>query len=250
MLRSYANARLLGETYGAGETRVVWLHGWERRAQDFAQSANALAERGIASVAFDLPGFGASPAPDAAGGARRYAELVLPALREVAGEPVVLVGHSFGGTVAVVLASTHPELVSSLVLVAAPVVRAPGAARSPATYRVVRWLASRGLLSEARLERARQKHGSADYRRARGVMREVLVASVNESYEAELAKLTMPVAFLWGDGDREVPYAVATKSAELVGGPATLRLLEGVGHLVPLEAPDELDDVVEKALSR
>jgi pimeloyl-ACP methyl ester carboxylesterase len=248
VLQSYGDSRVFGETYGPNGARVVWLHGWARRAQDFAIAANALAERGIGSVSLDLPGFGASPVPEIAGGARHYAELILPTLREIASQPVVLVGHSFGGTVAVVLASEHPELVSSLVLVGSPVVRTPSASRSPFAYRAVRWLAKRRLVGEDRLERARQKYGSTDYKRAQGIMREVLVASVNESYEAELARLKVPVDFIWGARDLDVPFAVATTAASLVVGPTTLRELPGIGHLVPVESPGELVDAAEKAL--
>ena len=58
-------------------------------------------------------------------GARHYAELILPAVRDLADQPLVLVGHSFGGTVAAVLASEHPELVASMVLTGAPLLRNP-----------------------------------------------------------------------------------------------------------------------------
>jgi len=58
---------------------VLWLHGWARRGEDFRAVALELAQRGVASVALDLPGFGASPVPGLAGGARHYAELILPA---------------------------------------------------------------------------------------------------------------------------------------------------------------------------
>ena len=248
MLRSYGDSRLFGEAYGADGAHVIWLHGWARSSEDFTLAANALAARGIGSVALDMPGFGASPAPEVAGGARHYADLLLPALRAIASEPVVLVGHSFGGRVAVVVASEHPELVHSLVLTGVPLLRTSTSTRSPFAYRSVRWLAKRHLVSDARLEKARQKYGSSDYRRAHGVLRDVLVASVNESYEPELRQLKMPVAFVWGDRDDQVPYAVATRAAALVPGPTTLRELTGIGHFVPLEAPDELVDAAEKAL--
>jgi pimeloyl-ACP methyl ester carboxylesterase len=248
VLRSYGDSRLFGENYGDTGARVIWLHGWARSAQDFTLAANALAERGIGSVALDLPGFGASPAPDVPGGARHYADLILPALREMATEPVILVGHSFGGRVAVVVASQHPELVRSLVLTGVPLLRTHASARPPFGYRSVRWLARRHLMSEARLEKARQKYGSTDYQRAHGVMRDVLVASVNESYESELTQLAMPVDFVWGERDEEAPYEVATRAAALVTSPTTLRQLSGVGHFVPLEAPKELVDAAEKEL--
>ena len=239
---------LFAETYGEGTVRVVWLHGWARRGHDFAAAASELAHRGVRSIALDLPGFGASAPPARAGGARAYAELVGPSLETTLEGPVVLVGHSFGGTVATVLAARRPELVRALVLTGAPVLRTPSAVRAPRSYRLVRWAARRGLVGEAHLERARQRHGSTDYRRASGVMREVLVASVNESYEDELAHLRVPVRLVWGALDAEITVDVAERAAALVGAGASLRVLAGVGHLVPTEAPGALVEVVQEAL--
>ncbi len=239
---------LFAETYGEGPLRVVFLHGWARRGRDFAAAATELAHRGVRSLALDLPGFGASAPPARGGGARDYAELVVPSLATALEEPVVLVGHSFGGTVATVIAARRPDLVRALVLTGAPVLRTPSAARSPWSYRLVRWAARRGLVGEERLERARQRHGSSDYRLASGVMREVLVAAVNESYEDELARLRVPVTLLWGASDGEIPVAVAERTVGILGAHARLRVLEGVGHLVPTEAPGALVEAVEGAL--
>lgn len=248
VLQSYGDSRVFGESYGAGPVRVVWLHGWARQAHDFAAAARLLAERGVASVALDLPGSGASPVPSEAGGARHYADLIVPALRDVGDGPIVLVGHSFGGRIAVVVASQHPELVDRLVVTGAPLVRLHAPARAPLAYRTLRWMARRHLVSAARLESARRKYGSSDYRNAQGVMRDVLVANVRESYEPELSALEMPVSFVWGEHDVEVPYAVATRAASLVKSQTTMTVLDGVGHLLPLEVPEALVDAVVVAL--
>jgi pimeloyl-ACP methyl ester carboxylesterase len=250
VLRTYGDVNLFGESFGEGTPRVVWLHGWARRGEDFKTAATVLAQKGVSSVALDLPGFGASPAPREPGGARYYAELVLPAVRELALEPLVLVGHSFGGTVAAVIASEHPELVHSLVLTGAPLIRNATRAKAPLAYRVTRWLHARHLIGDVRLEAARRKYGSSDYRRASGVLRDVLVASVNESYERELSLLTVPVLLLWGENDREVPLAIATRAGELIQSDHSLRVLPGVGHLLPSEAPEELSDAVAEALTQ
>jgi pimeloyl-ACP methyl ester carboxylesterase len=248
VLRAYGDGSLFGEPYGRGPVRVIWLHGWARRGQDFAAAANELALEGVASVALDLPGFGASPAPTTAGGARHYADLVRPAIKEIGDGPFVLVGHSFGGTVACVLAANDPELVRSLVLTGAPLLRSPSSTSSPPGYRALRWLHRRGVVSDKRMEAARQKYGSSDYRHATGVMRDVLVASVNESYEDELSRLDVPVTLLWGGEDREVPLDVATRASALLNTTHTLQSLQGVGHLLPTEAPDHLRTAVEASL--
>lgn len=240
MLRAYGDGNLFGEPYGEGPVRVVFLHGWARRGQDFAACAGELAGRGVASVALDLPGFGSSPLPTVAGGARHYAELLVPALRQMNDEPLVLVGHSFGGRIAPVIAATNPELVAALVLTGAPLMRTSPTAKPPRRYRAIRLLHAKGLVTEEKMESARQRYGSADYRLASGLLRDVLVATVNENYEGELVLVRAPVAMVWGELDREVPASVASRAGALLHTPHTFRSVEGVGHLLPTEAPHEL----------
>ncbi|HEY5092753.1 MAG TPA: alpha/beta hydrolase [Acidimicrobiales bacterium] len=243
MLQAYGDGTIFGTPYGEGPVRVVWLHGWARQGQDFAVAAALLADHGIASVALDLPGFGASPAPTKGGGAREYAELIAPVLVGLGDAPFVLVGHSFGGRIACVVASKHPELVDQLVLTGVPLIRR-GHSRAPRAFRLLRWLHRRGVVSEARMESARQKYGSTDYRNAHGVMRDVLVANVNESYEDELATIVAPVTLLWGERDDVTPEVVATRASAVLSATHTLVSLPGVGHLVPTEAPADLATTV------
>jgi pimeloyl-ACP methyl ester carboxylesterase len=97
------------------------------------------------------------------------------------------------------------------------------------------------------MERMRRNRGSADYRASTGVMRDILVKVVNESYEGQLRRISAPVHLLWGAEDAEVPVSVAEASVALLSN-ATLEILPGVGHMVPLEAPDALRSAVAKAL--
>ena len=248
MLRVYDEGRLFGETYGEGPPRVLWLHGWGRTGADFSVTARALADEGVGSVSVDLPGFGSSPTPDGVGGAELYADALVGLLRELATQPMILVGHSFGGSVALTLAVREAPLVKHLVLTGTPRLSASSGASSSRAYRSWRWAHRRGLVSEARMERLRQRYGSADYRSAQGALREILVASVNESYETQLASLVTPLTLVWGENDRDVPLDVAVRAMELVSAPVELRTLPGVGHLTPTEAPGALADVVRDAM--
>jgi pimeloyl-ACP methyl ester carboxylesterase len=204
------------------------------------------------ALAVDLPGFGVSPPPTEVMGAEGYAASLEPLLDHFE-IPPVLVGHSFGGRVAVCLAAANPGRVERLVLTGSPLVRlAPG--RKPSlAYRIVRGLNRAHLVSDDRMEALRQKRGSTDYRAANGVMRDVLVKVVNESYEPQLRSLSVPVVLLWGADDRDVPVAVAERALRLIregGGVAELEVLPGVGHLVPIEAPEDVRRVVGEALER
>lgn len=246
MLRSFAEGRLFGSRLGTQPPRVLALHGWGRSHRDFdavlgaAEPASALD-----SIALDLPGFGASPPPDVVWGAGDYAICVGQVLAEMSA-PVVVLGHSFGGRVAVHLAAARPEAVRALVLTGAPLLRVGAPKRVATGYRVVRGLRRVGLVSERRLEAARQRYGSADYRAAQGVMRQIHVRAVNETDEEQLRALRCPVRLVWGDDDTAAPLEVGRRVAELVG--AELTVVPGAGHLTPLTAPSALRVAVEETL--
>jgi pimeloyl-ACP methyl ester carboxylesterase len=237
MLQAFAAGRLFGTAHGSGPPWALALHGWRRDHHDFDATLD-----GIDALALDLPGFGATPEPSEPWGAADYAAAVEPVLEELPG-PVVVLGHSFGGRVAVHLAARRPERVSALVLTGVPLIRSQGAARPALSFRLARALNRWGVVSDGRMEALREKHGSADYRAAKGVMRDVFVRVVNESYEDQLRAVRCPVELVWGDDDREAPIAVAEQAAAIVPG-ATLTRLPGAGHLTPTTAPGALRDAL------
>ena len=257
MLRSLAGGALFGETWGPQPRRVLALHGWGRTHSDFSAALGPDAPEGpLAVVAPDLPGFGGTPPPPTPWGSREYAEALLPLFVQADGSdgpdveaPAVVVGHSFGGRVALWLATLRPELVGRLVLTGVPLLpRSGGRSRPPAAYRAVRLLRRTHLVGEERLERARQRYGSADYRAAQGVMRAVLVRTVGERYEDQLDVLRCPVDLIGGDDDSEVPVSVAEDVVTRVPQ-ATLIRCPGAGHLTPVAAPLPLRAAVERALA-
>lgn len=260
MLHSLAGGSLFGERWGSAPAQVLALHGWGRTHADFTAALGPKAADGpLAVVAPDLPGFGATPPPPLPWGSAQYAAALLALFASAApghppgeGElraPAVVVGHSFGGRVAVALAAEHPDLVGALVLTGVPqLVRIGPRRRPPAAYRVLRAMRRARLVSEGRVEQARQRYGSADYRAAQGVMRGVLVQALSEGYEAYLDRLRCPVEFLWAQDDTAAPVAVAEAAAERVPG-STLTLCGAVGHLTPLTAAGALRAAVERALA-
>ncbi len=243
MLKAFSDGRLFGASHGVAPAAVLGLPGWARTHRDFDA-----AFEGLDAIAFDLPGFGASPEPPKGWGAAEYAEALTPLLEELA-RPAVVVGHSFGGRVAVNLAARSPGRVAALVLTGVPLLRPPGgsSAKPALAYRAGRALHRRGLLGDKAMEGLRRRHGSPDYRAATRVMRQVLVRVVNETYEEQLAAVTCPTDLVWGDDDAEVPVAVAEAACRVLAK-STLTVVPGAGHLLPLTAPAELRAAVERNL--
>lgn len=241
VLQAFPGTGLFGESYGADPTDrvgVLALHGWRRDHNDFSLLFREPSP--LSAIAVDLPGFGGTPAPSDAWGSAEYAEALVPLLARMS-TPAVVLGHSFGGRVAVHLAAAHPELVGALVLTGVPLFRPSGRRpRPPAAYRTARRLRRAGVLSEERMERFRQRYGSADYKAASGVMRDVLVRLLAEDYEEPLRALGCPVELVWGDVDSEAPLEVAERARETLGSSCKLTVVKGAGHMTPFTAPREL----------
>lgn len=241
MLRSFAGGTVFGAASGEKAPWLLALHGWRRTHADFVR---VLAGPPVLdALALDLPGFGASPPPPSPWGSADYAAAVAPVLEEMAarqGGPVVVLGHSNGGRVALRLAERFPELVAALVLTGVPLLPpAAGAPRPAAGYRLARWAHRRGLLSDERLEAKRLQYGSEDLRGTPAVLRPTFVSLVNERYDGLFPQLGLPIVLVWGALDDVVPLEVAERAAELLPD-ARLERCAGVGHMVPLERPDAL----------
>ena len=234
MLQAVADGRVFVERSGDEPPQVIGLHGWGRMRTDLLPAL-----RGFSYASLDLPGFGHSPEPAPGSGSRAYAALCADVLAELTPEPCVLVGHSFGGRVAVCLAAEHPELVRGLVLTGVPLLRRESAGKPALRYRIGRSLHRHGLLSDDRMEALRQKYGSADYRAASPVMRTVLVEVLAESYDDELRRLHCPTTLVWGARDTAAPLAVA-EAALAITPHAELQVIAEADHDLPLTHPDAI----------
>lgn len=241
MLQSFCEGRLFAERTGHAPSDVVGLHGWARNWHDLEGALG-----GFNALLIDLPGFGASPEPPEVWGSADYAALVAEVIADIH-KPQVVVGHSYGGRVAVKLAARWPELVAGLVLTGVPLLRNRSSAPLAWRYRAARWGSRHGIVSQSRMEALRQRYGSEDYKRANGIMRSVLVRSVNESYEDDLVRIKCPVELVWGAKDTAAPLKVAQQASELLGN-SHLEVLEESGHLIPLSHPEILQKAVDRAL--
>lgn len=98
---------------------VVFLHGWALGHRSYRGALRRLLDLGCRVLAPALPGFGGTPdLPNRSFSLAGYARWVEGFLDAVhVDEPVVVIGHSFGGGVGIKLASAHPDRVASLVLV-------------------------------------------------------------------------------------------------------------------------------------
>jgi pimeloyl-ACP methyl ester carboxylesterase len=228
---------------------LLLLHGWGGNSLSFMGAATLLEEH-YRTLAPDLPGFGFSEPPPEAWGSSDYARAMSVLIKAAGFESVAVLGHSRGGTIAVALATEHPELVKKLVIVAAPIVRLPaesGVRRASLRFSLLRGVAKLvPPLRERILAWGRDRFGSTDYKSA-GAMRPTLVRVVNEDWRSALAAVKVPVLLVWGSEDTEVPLRVAEEALDELAD-ARLVTLDGAGHFPFLDQPEPFAEAVTSFL--
>jgi pimeloyl-ACP methyl ester carboxylesterase len=205
---------------------VVLLHGWGADAGSFTGVCGGLSER-WPTLAFDLPGFGASDPPPAPWGSPEYAACIKQALEQLGLRRAHFIGHSFGGKIAILIAARWPALVRSLVLANSAGIRPERTllyGARVAGYKAARRLAGQGALGAWLAQRV----GSTDYRQA-GSMRATLVRAVNEDLRPLLREVRAPTLLVWGDRDQETPLSNA-RIMERGIPDAGLVVFPGAGH--------------------
>lgn len=113
-----AVARPYGDIDGDQRAPIVWIHGLGAASTTtFAQVSQHPALGPWLSLLIDLPGSGHSPAPAGwSGSIEDMAEIVLAIVSRLTTQPVVLFGHSMGGSVAIAAAHQRPDLVLHLIV--------------------------------------------------------------------------------------------------------------------------------------
>lgn len=254
---------------GHGRT-VLYVHGQPGLGSDFDPVAQLLVDDHRV-VAPDRPGYGGSGAT--ALSMAENASLFSQLLRDRSFAPATLVGHSYGGGVAILIAAAHPELVSGLVLVG-PVGRAESlnafdhvlaapflgetvsAAGLFALGRVLPHLQGLATLAPRdAMERLRVSLPDLDYlevaaKPGRHIWRSFVFeqrALLREigSVEAALGSIEVPTVVIAGAWDVVVPPSVAACIAASIPG-AELVTVDRVGHFVPRDAPKVIASAVRR----
>ena len=215
--------------YGTGKD-VVLLHGWGQNIQMMDPLGKLLKNCRITIL--DLPGFGSSMEPSFAYNISDYASLLHEFLKELKIDNPILIGHSFGGRIAIYYASTYP--VSKLVLFGSPFIKKENDSLKLKVFKSLKKIKFLNNLAEV----MKNHLGSEDYKNASGVMRQILVNTVNTDLSSNASKITCPTLLIWGNNDEAVPVSEAKKLESLIDDSALIVLngthycyLENLNHI-------------------
>jgi len=256
------------EVTGQGRP-VVLLHGWPDTGRVWRHQVPALASAGFQVIVPDLRGYGRSDKPEAV---EAYAVPVLAAdvraiLADLGIARAHIVGHDIGGSVGWALGATAPDSVDHLVVLSVghPVTflrtleqrekswymllfNFPGAAE--------RWLTGQdwaGFRAWARHPDSDQV--IADLEATGSLTPSLKYYQANRRPEAwatppQVPAVKAPTMGVWGTADSILTEVQMTDSADHVTGPWRYERIDGPGHWLPLDAPDEVSSLLLDFLPR
>ena len=244
---------------------VLLLHGFPERASHWHDVSTLLHGHGLRTLAPDQRGY--SPRARPAGRlSYRLSRLVgdAAALVERYGAPVHVVGHDWGAAVAWGLAAARPDLVRTLTTVSVPhptafarsLVTSDQALRSWYVLAVqppglVELLARTvpgalpAMLRQTGLsaaEAARFRREIVDYGALPGALG--WYRALPFGSDLPVGPVRVPTTHVWSDGDAALARRGADLTAAHIRAPYELRILRGVSHWVPTQAPEALADAV------
>ncbi|HEX9396855.1 MAG TPA: alpha/beta fold hydrolase [Burkholderiales bacterium] len=239
-------------------TPLFFLHGvsggnsaWDRQVAHFTKL-------GYRCTSWDQPGYGKNPAVDP-----YNLENVAAALRKLVGdEKAVLVGHSMGGLIAQEFYARYPESVAALALcfTSAAFVGGSEFSNQFVEQRIgpldrgetMAQLAQR-LMPAARGRISDEKGFELAVRMMAALSPETYRKAVHLlttfDRRAELPKIAVPTLLVAGSDDTTAPARLMARMAEKIPG-AELVVLDGAGHLGPMDQPERFNAALAGFLAR
>lgn len=248
---------------------VVFVHGNPGSADDWDALVDAAGAAGVRAVAFDLPDFGETEAPagfeHTVAGYARFVDAVVAALGI---ERVHLVGHDFGGPIALAWIAGRPDMLASAVLIDTGVLpdyrwhslariwRTPllGELFQAGTTRAgFRWIVQRGEPRGLPRPFVERMYDHIDARTKRAILK--LYRDTDDpgaggvQLAALLAPRDIPALVIWGEHDAYLSSSYAERQREVFPS-ADVHVLPASGHWPFADAPETVERLLTEHLRK
>ena len=212
--------------YGEGKD-ILLLHGWGQNIEMMKPLGDNFSNRFRITI-LDLPGFGQSDEPKEPWNIDKYSELLEEFVKLLKIKKPIIMGHSFGGRIAIRYSARNP--IEKLVLFGSPCIRIEK--KLSLKVRLLKKIKSLPGMNSLG-EYMKKYIGSRDYKAASPIMRQSLVEVVNEDLSKYAKEIEEPTLLIWGEQDEEAPVEEA-RILEKIMIDAALILLPGT-HYAYLE---------------
>ncbi|MFA6082011.1 MAG: alpha/beta hydrolase [Patescibacteria group bacterium] len=226
---------------------LILLHGWRNDRSIFDNIVPELAKN-FTCWTIDLPGFGSNPRPKTSWDIKQYANYVNRFIDEHNIKSPSIVGHSFGGRVAIVLATLNSDI-KKVVLYATPGVRQPLPRFTSMAQAMYRSLGrTTNILNKTMLmRRIRKSVQSEDYRQAQE-LKDIFISTINFDLAPYMEKLNQTVLLVWGEDDHVVPVKIAQSMQQIIPH-SDIKIIPKGSHTAHLENPRLFCGLIRKYIN-
>lgn len=192
---------------------ILILHGWGSNSSRWIKVQKQLTQNGYRVVMPDLPGFGNTKEPPSAWTISDYSNFVHEFTKKINLDKFVLIGHSFGGRIAIDYTIRYTEQLNKLVLISAAGITRHKRVKTR-VFLILTKL-SKIIFSISILEYFRpfaikivyKFTGSYDYKKASQRMQKIMKRILEENLRAFLPRIILPTLILWGEKDTLTPVS-------------------------------------------
>lgn len=228
-----------------GKTDLIILHGWAHTGALWQNLAGKL-DKNIHCYLMDLPAFGSSQALPGNPSVPEYTETIVKFVKKLDLEKPVILGHSFGGQIALDLATKNPKLIGKIILISPAGIRRKTlkAALIKKSAKIVKQILPIRLIRQTRP--ITKFFYSGDYINANPDQKIVLSNIVKYDLSAKLSSIKVPTHIIWGSEDREIPYMGKLMNEQIPD--SRLSVLYGAGHSPHLSHTDKLAQIINQTI--
>jgi pimeloyl-ACP methyl ester carboxylesterase len=230
---------------------LFFLHGWRCDWQIWSPLIQPLSQK-YQLILVDLPAFGKSQEPAAVWNTSDFAVWLDEAIKTLSpNSPITLIGHSFGGKVAVQYLYQFPQnAVQQLVLFDSAGIPAPLSSQQQLQQIVFSFIPSfmKKAFGQRMKRKLLQRIGSAtDHLDSTPLQRAILRRTIRESVATFLPQISLPTLVIWGKDDVDTPIDQARQFAALLPA-AQLELLDNAGHFSFVDQTAQVLELLEEFL--
>ncbi len=273
------------KTIGDGKIPIVLLHGWGVSSDKYLELAEEFNIQHLTSniIIPDLPGFGKSDEPKENWELDSYVEFVDEFIKKTTRErkgfelvkdllkkfdstkaicieeksKPILIGHSFGGRIAIKYAAKYPEKIDKLILTGAAGIKRKLTARQKALFiaaKTGKTFFSLPIINKfqkpvyntfSKIAQSRKK----DYYQASSRMKEIMKNVLAEDLTDYLNKIKNPTLLVWGREDKTTPLA----DGKIMNGKiknSKLVVIDDANHSLPYQKAEEFGEVVGEFIKK
>jgi len=233
------------KTIGDGRPFLI-LHGWGSRADNWVRTAERISQFGVKVIIPDLPGFGKTEAQKNAWGVDEYLNFVKNFADSLGLKSFYILGHSFGGGLALKFTVKFPDKVDKLFLAAAACFRRETGRKMVLrkTAKFFKVLCFLPFYSFFRRAFYKFIVGRSDYVHLReGPIKNSYLKIIQEDLSPVLPLVQKETIIIWGDKDSITPLKNAYLIKEKIKR-SKLIIVPGQNHDLERKAPKELSDIV------